>query len=125
MHYTCDSKTGKYINDGSNTIPESTKVPSIHAETGLAVEYLGTAGYRLYFHNETRTIHELAYTSANTVGNSGPVSNDPASSMALAAALYSKTNLTITYVRDQSNIGVTNYNSDGNWHVCMWHHTAV
>lgn len=93
---------------------------SIHNETGLAVELLGsTAGYRVFYHDTDSQVQMLFYTQKTNWDYGGIVSQDPVSSFALGTAHSSTDNITVAVPKSSSNIEVSRFNADKTWHICM------
>jgi hypothetical protein len=118
-YFECNWSNGTFVNKGEYPISETAPAVSVHAETGLAVELLGsTDGYRLFYHDENRTIHMLGYTSATKWTEKGVISQEMPDSHVLAVAHSGKDNITVAFPKDDSNIGLSRYNTDKKWHIC-------
>ncbi|KAK3693600.1 hypothetical protein B0T22DRAFT_44599 [Podospora appendiculata] len=120
--FVCDMSTGLFNRTGSWIV--SGPAPSVANNTGLAVTLLGsTAGYRLYYHDETMTVNELSYTVETNWEWHGQISQDPQLSPAIHAAFSGTNNITVVTARDQEDIEVIRLNSDNSWRIATLPHT--
>lgn len=118
--YNCDPESGTFIQSGEFTISDTAKVTDIHPNTGLSVELLGsTAGYRVYYHDKDSQVHQLSYTTKTDWNYYGAVSQDPTFSQALASLHSGTNNITVISPKNDKDVEVSRYNTDGTWHICM------
>ncbi|KAL7948164.1 hypothetical protein V8C42DRAFT_316851 [Trichoderma barbatum] len=116
--YQCNPESGSFIQKGEYIISQTAKVKSIHPNTGLAVELLGsTGGYRIYYHDEDSRVNELAYTTKTDWNYHGPISQDPTFGMALASAHSSTNNISVVFPRSTKDIEISRFNKDSTWHI--------
>lgn len=120
--YNCDNESGTFVRQGPEYVISETanvKNSSIHENTGLAVELLGsTAGYRVYYHDNKSQVQELFYTTKTNWNYGGIVSQDPVSSFALGTGHSSTDNITVVFPKSDKDIEVSRFNSDNSWHIC-------
>jgi len=120
--YTCDWPSGKFISKGFYLISGAEGAAKPHGNTSLAAVLLGSAaGYHVFYHDSKKAVHQLTYSSSSNNGNwayGGVVSRDPAYSNALACQFSSKGNMTLVYAKDDANVEVSRFNTDGNWYQC-------
>ncbi|UKZ84310.1 uncharacterized protein TrAFT101_000222 [Trichoderma asperellum] len=119
--YNCDNESGTFVRMGPEYVISETanvKNSSIHENTGLAVELLGsTAGYRVFYHDNNSQVQELFYTQKTNWNYGGIVSQDPVASFALGTAHSSTDNITVAFPRSDKDIEVSRFNSDKTWHI--------
>ncbi|KAI8957806.1 hypothetical protein F5Y11DRAFT_65319 [Daldinia sp. FL1419] len=112
----CDWNTGHWQNTGEYVV--SGGAPKVAPDSGLAIVLLGaTDGYRVYYNDLEGTLHAIGYTPSTTWSYYGIVSHDTASSQAIGATFSSHDNISIVRARDDKNIGVSQFYSDGIWHI--------
>ncbi|KAL7784315.1 hypothetical protein V8C37DRAFT_406365 [Trichoderma ceciliae] len=122
--YQCDPESGTFVQQGEYVISDTAKVKSVHANTGLAVELLGsTAGYRVFYHDEDSQVNELSYTTKTNWNYYGTVSQDPTSGFALGSAHSSTNNITVVFPKSAKDIEVSRLNKDGTWHISTFPET--
>jgi hypothetical protein len=118
-YYECDFSTGLYVNKGEYTISGTAKAPSVHEQTGLSVELLGSnGGYRVYYHDENRTVNQLMYQNEINWVYAGILSNDAPSGLAIASGHTGANNITVAFPKDPANIEISRYYPDKTWHLC-------
>lgn len=118
--YNCDPESGTFIQQGEYTISDTANVTDIHPNTGLSVELLGsTAGYRVYYHDKDSQVHQLSYTTNTDWNYYGAVSQDPTFSQALASLHSGTNNITVISPKNDKDVEVSRYNTDGTWHISM------
>ncbi|UKZ61172.1 uncharacterized protein TrAtP1_002443 [Trichoderma atroviride] len=119
--YNCDNESGTFVRQGPEYVISETanvKNSSIHENTGLAVELLGsTAGYRVYYHDNNSQVQELFYTTKTNWNYGGIVSQDPVSSFALGTGHSATDNITVVFPKSDKDIEVSRFNSDKSWHI--------
>ncbi|KAL7917431.1 hypothetical protein ACQKWADRAFT_37693 [Trichoderma austrokoningii] len=119
--YNCDNESGTFVRQGPEYVISETanvKNSSIHENTGLAVELLGsTAGYRVFYHDNNSKVQELFYTTSTNWNYGGIVSQDPVSTFALGTAHSSTDNITVVFPKSDKDIEVSRFNSDKSWHI--------
>ncbi|PON28975.1 hypothetical protein TGAM01_v202083 [Trichoderma gamsii] len=119
--YNCDNESGTFVRQGPEYVISETanvKNSSIHENTGLAVELLGsTAGYRVFYHDNNSQVQELFYTTKTNWNYGGIVSQDPVSSFALGTGHSSTDNITVVFPKSDKDIEVSRFNSDKSWHI--------
>ncbi|KAL7928553.1 hypothetical protein V8C35DRAFT_332629 [Trichoderma chlorosporum] len=117
--YQCDPESGNFTQQGEYIISDTAGVDSIHSDTGLAVELLGsTTGYRVFYHNNQSQVNAMWYTDTTNWRYFGSVSQDPTFSMALASShASSNTNITVVFPKSAKDVEVSRINTDGTWHI--------
>lgn len=122
--YNCDNESGTFVRQGPEYVISETanvKNSSIHENTGLAVELLGsTAGYRVFYHDNNAQVQELFYTQKTNWNYGGIVSQDPVASFALGTGHSSTDNITVVFPKSDKDIEVSRFNSDKSWHICKY-----
>ncbi|KAJ9155273.1 Protein crumbs 3 [Pleurostoma richardsiae] len=118
----CDWDTGLFATQGSwvisGDVPIVNDVSQVNNATGLASLVLGsTSGYRVYFHDPDWRLHQISYTNDAGWGYSGIVSQDPMAGSGIATQFTGSNNISVATPKDDSNIEVSRYNSDGLWHI--------
>ncbi|KAI1487278.1 hypothetical protein F5X96DRAFT_160583 [Biscogniauxia mediterranea] len=114
--WRCD-ETGHFVPASTpNQWIVSTSAPSINANTGLTALNLGEdAGYRVYFHDENMAIRYLRYTTADNWSTGSFVTQDQVQGTPIAGGFPDTSLITIVAPRDESNIEVSTFGSNGTW----------
>ncbi|OLN85710.1 hypothetical protein CCHL11_07762 [Colletotrichum chlorophyti] len=116
--YWCDFSTGRYAIVGEYYISETAEVPSIHNETGISVQLLGSdTGYRVLFHDENRRVNVLSYTPKTNWNYHGLISQDTAAGFGLTSIHSGQTNVSVIFPKDSANLEVSRFNKDDTWHL--------
>ncbi|KAH6607015.1 hypothetical protein Trco_003328 [Trichoderma cornu-damae] len=122
--YQCNPESGILIKKGEYIISDTANIKSIHANTGLSVELLGsTAGYRLYYHDEDSRVNQLSYTTSTDWTYAGIVSQDPVFGYALGSAHSATTNISVVFPRSAKDMEVSRFNKDNTWHIATFPET--
>ncbi|KAL6857320.1 hypothetical protein J3F83DRAFT_751227 [Trichoderma novae-zelandiae] len=127
-YYQCDGESGTLVKQGEYIISQTANIEpqSIHANTGLAVELLGsTAGYRVFYHDNQSRVQSLSYTNQINWNYYGTVSQDPTFGMALASAHSSDNNITVVFPKSTKDIEVSRLNKDGTYHISTFPETVL
>ncbi|RFU80027.1 hypothetical protein TARUN_2145 [Trichoderma arundinaceum] len=123
--YNCNPETGALVQQGEYNISHTAQVKSVHNNTGLAVELLGsTAGYRVFYHDAEGQVNEMSYTQKTDWDYYGTVSQDPASGFALASAHSAANNISVVFPKSAKDIEVSRLNQDGKWHISTFPETV-
>ncbi|KAJ0293734.1 hypothetical protein Brms1b_003071 [Colletotrichum noveboracense] len=110
--------TGLYDKKGEYTISSTANVKSIHDETGLAVELLGSEnGYRVFFHDEDRRVNVMAYTTKDDWRWKGRISQDQANSTVLTSTHSGQLNMSVVFPKDAETLEISRYFKDETWHL--------
>jgi hypothetical protein len=119
--FECDWPSGKFISQGYWSISDDS--PSVNTNTGLASLLLGsTAGYRVYFHDKSNSVNEIAYTPKNGSWHYNKVvSRHRTASNAIHAAFTGNANISVVVPFDAENVEVMRFNTDETWHICEFH----
>ncbi|OTB07460.1 hypothetical protein M426DRAFT_33003, partial [Hypoxylon sp. CI-4A] len=111
----CDWNTGKWQSTGEYVTSGGS--PRVSPTTGISAVLLGSSdGYRVLYNDLTGTLQQIGYTSATTWGYYGVVSQDKASSQAIATTFYNL-NVSVVRPRDDENLGISQLNSNHSWHI--------
>lgn len=117
-YFECDMSTGLYDKKGEYTISSTANVKSIHDETGLAVELLGSEnGYRVFFHDEDRRVNVMAYTTKDDWRWKGRISQDQANSTVLTSTHSGQLNMSVVFPKDAETLEISRYFKDETWHL--------
>jgi len=118
--YVCDWPTGKFVPKGPVVISNAENAVVPNAATGLASVLLGeTDGYRVFYHDQNMTIHQLSYApdvNDDHWAYAGKVAPDRASGKGIAATFGKKPNVTLVFPKDAGNMEVSRFNTDKLWH---------
>ncbi|EQB58768.1 hypothetical protein GCG54_00009140 [Colletotrichum gloeosporioides] len=125
-YFECDMSTGLYDKKGEYTISSTANVKSIHDETGLAVELLGSEnGYRVFFHDEDRRVNVMAYTTKDDWRWKGRISQDQANSTVLTSTHSGQLNMSVVFPKDSETLEISRYFKDETWHLATLPRTLI
>ncbi|KAK1655982.1 hypothetical protein BDP81DRAFT_388838 [Colletotrichum phormii] len=117
-YFTCNFDTGHYAIKGEYVISTTAGLESIHNQTGLAVELLGAEnGYRVFFHDEAKTVNVLSYTTRTDWQLKGAISQDPVGGMALTSVHSGQLNMSVVFPKDSENVEISRFFKDETWHL--------
>jgi hypothetical protein len=100
----CTPSTGVCVTQG-NYIVSDGATTGVNASTGLAVASMGSAGLRVFYHDDVAAVRELTYVGGNITWADGYlVSNDtgtatPGGGWGLGVAVNNTSNLTVVEVK--------------------------
>ncbi|KAJ0317645.1 hypothetical protein COL5a_011010 [Colletotrichum fioriniae] len=119
-YFTCNFDTGHYAIKGEYVISATAGLESIHNQTGLAVELLGADdGYRVFFHDEAKTVNVLSYTTKTDWQLQGPISQDPVGGMALTSVHSGQLNMSVVFPKDSENVEISRFFKDEMWRLAF------